>query len=175
MTKQEKYQLVAELSETLKVRPNFYIADTGGMTVAEVSGLRALCHKADVKMQVVKNTLFQKALEASDTDYSGVYDALKLTSAVFFPGGEALNVPAKVIKDFRKKNKKPILKAAFVEESVYHGDESLDALAALKSKNELIADVVALLQSPIKTVLSQLETGGSTIAGLVKTLSEREG
>jgi large subunit ribosomal protein L10 len=123
-------------------------------------------------MQVAKNTIIRKAMERSGNDYSGLFDVLKGSSSIMFC--ETANVPAKVIKDFRKKNDKPLLKGAFVESSVYVGDNSLTALADLKSKNELIADIIALLQSPAKNVISGLSSGGGKLAGIVKSLSEKK-
>ena len=125
-------------------------------------------------MVVVKNTLLKKALEKCEkADFSPIFDSLKGSTSIMF--SEVGNVPAKLIKDFRKTSDRPVLKAAFVEESFYVGDNQLDALATLKSKNELIADVIALLQSPVKKVVSQLQSAPNTLAGVVKTLSEREG
>jgi large subunit ribosomal protein L10 len=134
--------------------------------------LRRLCFNQDVKLVVVKNTLLRKALESSTLNLEEIYDALTGNTSVMF--SENANTPAKLIKDFSKKHKKPVLKAAYVQESVYMGADQLDALIAVKSKNELIADVVALLQSPMNTLLSQLKSGGNTIHGVLDTLKEKE-
>lgn len=173
MTKEEKFQLVEALGEKLKEKSNIYVADTGGLTVEKVNNLRKLCFEAGIEMQVVKNTLLIKALEAAEGNYEELYSALKLQSAVFFVG-EDVNTPGKVIKKFRKEgNEKPILKGAYVDEAIFIGDEQLDTLANLKSKKELIAEIVALLESPIKKVMGQLNSGGNTITGLLKALEER--
>jgi len=178
MTKEEKIELVKELTEKFKTYPNLYIADTGGMTVAESNELRKVCFEKDIQLQMIKNTLIQKALENLEGDFSEVYPSLKKTSSVFFATEENPNVPAKIIKDFRKgpgKDKElPILKAAIIETSVFTGDDQLDALTNLKSKNELIGEVITILQSPAKNVIGALQSGGQTIAGLIKTLQERE-
>lgn len=174
MTKAEKIQLVKELAETISQYPNFYITDTGGMTVEEVNDLRRLCFGADVKMQMVKNTLIRKALDSLEGDYSEVYDSLKQPSSVFFATSESPSTPAKLIRDFRKTNEKPILKAAVIDTAVFTGDDQLKALAELKSKDELVGEIIGLLQSPAKNVLGALQSGGTKIAGIIKTLSERE-
>ncbi len=174
MTKEQKIELVKELVERFRTYPNFYIANTGGMTVAEVHELRAACFKSKVKMQVVKNTLIKKALEQLDVDLSGVYPALKATSAVFFIDEENPSVPAKVLKEYRGKKKEiPALKGAVIETSIFLGDDQLEVLANMKSKGELLGEIVGLLQSPAKNVLGALQSGGSTLAGLIKTLQER--
>ena len=175
MTKEEKRELVQKLEEKLKAKPNVYVTETGGLTVEEVNNLRQLCHNAGVEMQVVKNTLLKKALDSAEGDYSELYDRLKLQSAVFFVDETAVNAPAKVIKEFRKSNKKPIIKGAYVGASVYLGDESLETLVNLKSKEELIGDIIGLLQSPAKNVISALSSGGGTLHGLLKAIGERNG
>jgi len=175
MTKEEKIAVVKDLGESLAELPNIYVADMGGMSVSEVSDLRRLCFEGGVKVQVVKNTLLKKALEDAEGNYDEIYDALKQQSAVFFVG-EDVNKPAKILKQFRgDKGEKPILKAAYVDEAVFLGDDQLAALASLKSKNELIGDIVLLLQSPAKNVLSALQSGGQTLAELIKTLQEKAG
>jgi large subunit ribosomal protein L10 len=174
MTKEQKIELVKELVERFQTYPNFYIANTGGMTVAEVSELRAACFKSNVKMQVIKNSLIKKALEQLDVDLSGVYPALKTTSAVFFIDEENASVPAKVLKEYRGKKKEiPALKGAVIDTAVFLGDNQLDILATMKSKGELLGEILGLLQSPAKNVLGALQSGGQTLAGLVKTLQER--
>lgn len=175
MTKDEKLQLVQELTEKFKNFPNFYIADAGGMTVAQINNLRRLCFESDITMTTVKNTLIRKALEQLDGDYSEVYDSLKKSSSIFFATQDNPSVPAKVIKDFRKKGEKPALKVAVIDTAVFLGDSQLSVLVDLKSKSELIGEIVGLLQSPAKNVVSALKSGGGKLAGILKTLSEREG
>lgn len=172
MTREDKQALVAELVTKFQSHPNFYVADTGGLSVEKVNKLRRLCFEAGIEMQVVKNTLIRKALEQVGGDFAPLFDQLKNQSAVFF-AAEVANKPAKVIKEFRAKDEIPYLKAAYVEGAVFIGDASLETLVALKSKNELIADLVALLQSPAKNVVSGLTSGGGKLAGILKTLSEK--
>lgn len=172
MKRSEKAKIVQSLVEQINSSNHFYLADISELNAADTSELRRTCFKQEIKLVVVKNTLLRKALEESDKDAAGLYDILKGTTSVMF--SEQGNVPAKLIKEFRRRHKKPILKGAFVEESVYTGDDQLDALVAVKTKNELIADVVALLQSPLKTVVSQLQSGGNIIHGVLKTLEERK-
>ncbi len=174
MTKAQKIELVKELTETFKEYPNFYITDAGGMSVDKINELRGLCYKSDVKLRMVKNTLIRKALENIEGDFSEVYDILKNSSSIFFATAENPSIPAKVLKDFRKKNDKPLLKAAVIDTAVFKGDDQIKVLSELKSKEELVGEVIGLLQSPAKNVISALKSGGSTIAGLLKTLSERE-
>ncbi|HXH18417.1 MAG TPA: 50S ribosomal protein L10 [Chitinophagales bacterium] len=171
MNKTEKTQVIEELKEKFSRASNFYVADTGGLTVQEVNALRKLCYENGVEMRVAKNTLIYKALEATNK-HSEIGSVLKGETSLFF--SEAANAPAKVIKKFRKDKEKPRLKAAYIESSVYIGDEQLETLASLKSKNELIGEVVALLQSPVRNVLGALLSGKTKLAGIVKTLSERE-
>lgn len=174
MTKEQKIQLVQELTETFKEYPNFYITDAGGMSVSELNNLRALCYKSDVKLRMVKNTLIRKALENLEGDFSGVYDSLKRPSSVFFATAENPNVPAKVLKEFRKGKERPVLKVAVIDTAVFKGDDQIKVLAELKSKGELIGEIVGLLQSPAKNVISALKSSGGKIAGILKTLSEKE-
>jgi large subunit ribosomal protein L10 len=171
MRKEEKYQIIEELTEKLNASAHFYLTDISELTVEKTNNLRRACFKKGVELRTVKNTLLRKALEKSGREYGNIFDVLKGSTAIMF--SETGNIPAKVIKDFRKTNSKPILKGAFVEESVYLGDTELDTLFNLKSKNELIADVVALLQSPAKNVISALSSGGNKLAGIIKTLSEK--
>ena len=173
MNKQEKNQMIEVLDGMLNDNNNFYLADISGLTAEENSALRRLCFKRDVSLQVVKNTLLKKALEKNNADFSELYDVLVGNTSIM--QAEAGNAPAKVIKDFRKKNgKKPILKGAWVQDSVYIGDHLVDDLINIKSKEQLIGEIIGLLQSPAKNVISALQSGGNTIAGLVKTLQERE-
>jgi large subunit ribosomal protein L10 len=174
MRREDKNVIIDRLTEQINQYPHFYLADTSTLNAANTSKLRRKCFEKEIKLVVVKNTLLQKALEKCEkADFSPLFETLKGATSVMFT--EVGNVPAKLIKEFRKSHEKPVLKAAFVEESFYVGDNQLEALATLKSKNELIADVIALLQSPVKKVVSQLQSAPNTIAGVVKTLSEREG
>ena len=173
MRREEKNAVIDRLAEQINEYPHFYLADTSELNAADTSNLRRKCFEKDIRLVVVKNTLLKKALEKCEkADFSHIFETLKGSTSVMFT--ETGNVPAKLIKDFRKKSEKPVLKAAFVEESFYIGDNQLDTLVSLNIKNELIADVIALLQSPAKMVVSQLQSGRNTLAGVVKTLSERE-
>jgi large subunit ribosomal protein L10 len=173
MTREEKSQVIEELTTQLADNTNIYLADISGLNAATTSNLRRACFKANIRLAVVKNTLLEKAMEASDRDFGDLPTVLKGNTSVMY--SETGNAPAKVIKEFRKKSEKPVLKGAFIEESVYIGDDLLDALVDIKSREELIGDIVSLLQSPAKNVISALKSSGDTIAGIVKTLSEREG
>ncbi|MCG6185823.1 50S ribosomal protein L10 [Maribellus maritimus] len=172
MKSSEKQVIINNLQEQIDSYSHFYLTDISGLNAENTSDLRRQCFKQEVKLVVVKNTLLRKALESSAKNAEEIYDALKGNTTVMF--SENANVPAKLIKDFSKKHKKPVLKAAYVEESIYVGADQLEALIAVKSKNELIADVVALLQSPMKTVLGQLQSGGTIIHGVLDTLKEKE-
>ena len=172
MRRSEKDTIIENLTEELNSYNHFYLADISELNASVTSDLRRTCFKQDVKLVVAKNTLLRKALENSNKDVEDLYDVLKGNTSVMF--AETANVPAKVIKDFGKKHGRPVLKAAYVEESIYIGENQLDALVAVKSKDELIADVVALLKSPMDTVLSQLKSGGNILHGVLQTLEERE-
>lgn len=169
MKKEDKAIIIEKLGEQIKEYAHFYLVDVTGMNAEATSNLRRKCFGSDIKMVVVKNTLLQKALEASEIDYSPLYTALKGNTAVFFT--QVANAPAKLIKEVSKDGI-PGLKAAYAEEGFYTAND-LDALCAIKSKNEVIADVVALLQSPAKNVISALQGAGQTIHGVLKTLGER--
>ena len=171
MKSSEKKVVIESLTEQIKKYNHFYLADISGLNAVGTSELRRRCFKQDIKLVVVKNTLMRKALEQSGKDASGLFDVLKGSTSVMF--SDSGNVPAKLIKEFRKVHKSTLLKAAFVEESVYVGDDQLDALINVKTKNELVAVLVALLQSPMKTLLSQLQSGGTILHGVLKTLEER--
>jgi large subunit ribosomal protein L10 len=172
MNKQEKNEMIATLEGMLTDNKNFYLADISGLTAEQNSALRRLCFKREVSLQVVKNTLLKKALEKNGADFSELYSALVGNTSIM--QAEASNTPAKLIKEFRsKQNEKPILKAAYLEESLYIGDENLSTLADLKSKNELIGDIITLLQSPAKNVIASLQSGGNKLSGIVKALQER--
>jgi len=171
MNKQEKNEMIAVLEGMLNDNKNFYLADISGLTAEENSALRRLCFKREVSLKVVKNTLLKKAFETNDADFSELYSILVGNTSIM--QGEVANSAAQVIKEFRKKNEKPILKAAYLEEALYIGDENLSALADLKSKDELIGDIITLLQSPAKSVITSLQSGGNTLSGIVKALQER--
>ena len=170
MKKEVKDTIIVDLSKKLNEYPHFYLVDLTGLNAEKTSELRRKCFKSEIKMIVVKNTLLHKAFEASEIDYSPLYDTLKGSTAVMFTN--TANVPAKLLKDYTKEGV-PSLKAAYAEESFFVGADRLEELASLKSKNELIADVVALLQSPAKNVVSALQSGANTIHGVLKTLGER--
>jgi large subunit ribosomal protein L10 len=174
MTREEKAQIIEELADKFANHAHFYITDATGFTVAQVNNFRRLCFKSGVEYRVYKNTLIRKALERQEgTDFSPLFDTLHGFSGVIF-SKEVGNAPAKVIDEFRKKLAgKPVLKGASIEAALYVGDENLKTLVELKSKNELIGDVIALLQSPAKNVISALQSGKHTVAGLVKALEER--
>ncbi|UTW60612.1 50S ribosomal protein L10 [bacterium SCSIO 12741] len=172
MTREEKSNVIQELADKLASTEVLYLTDVAGMNAENTAKLRRLCFNREVNFKVVKNTLLRKAMDQVEgNDYSELYDVLKGNTSIMI--AEFGNTPAKLIKEFRAKSETPILKGAWVQETVFVGDDQLETLASLKSKNELIADVVALLQSPAKNVISALNSGGSTLAGVVKTLSER--
>ena len=173
MKKEEKNIIIDDLAGMLQKYPTVYITDTSSLTVAKTSQLRRLCFNKGVKMLVAKNKLIRKAMERTNNEaYEPLYVSLKGTSAILF--SEASNAPAKLIKEFRKSGSdKPLLKGAYIDMSVFLGDNQLDTLAALKSKNELIGDIIGLLQSPARNVISALQSSGGKLAGIVKTLSER--
>ncbi len=173
MTREEKSQVIEELTAQLADNTNIYLTDISGLDAATTSNLRRACFKSNIRLAVVKNTLLEKAMEASDKDFGDLPTTLKGNTSVMY--SETGNAPAKVIKEFRKKSERPLLKGAFIEEAIYIGDDLLDTLVDIKSKEELLGDIITLLQSPAKNVISALKSGGGTIAGLVKTLSEREG
>ncbi len=172
MRREEKNAIIDDLTQKLQQYNHFYLTDISSLNAVKTGQLRRKCFEKGVRLVVVKNTLFRIALERIEKNYGNLFDTLKDSTSIMFC--ETANVPAKLIKEFRKTNDRPILKAAFVEESLYIGDEQVDTLASLKSKNELIADIIYLLQSPAKKVVSQLQTGGSILAGVIKTLSEKE-
>lgn len=173
MTREEKSQVIQELTAQLADNTNIYIADISGLNAVNTSNLRRACFKANVKLAVVKNTLLAKAMEASEKDFGDLPSVLKGNTSVMY--SETGNAPAKVIKNFRKKSDRPLLKGAFIEEAIYIGDEQVDTLVDIKSREELIGDIVALLQSPAKNVVSALKSSGGKLAGIIKTLSEKEG
>lgn len=171
MKKSEKFEIIENLTEQINEAAHFYLTDIESLSAADTSNLRRLCNKQNVKLVVVKNTLLRKAIEASNKDAQELFGVLKGNTSVMFC--DNANVPAKLIKDFSKKHKKPVLKGAYVQESVYVGANNLDVLISIKSKNELIGEVIGLLQSPIKNVLGGLQSGGNIIHGVLKTLGEK--
>ena len=172
MKREEKDVIIGEITVLLDKYPNIYVTDTSSLSVAKTNQLRRLCFNKGVKMLVAKNTLIQKAMEKKDADaYQEIFTSLKGTSALMF--SEIGNVPARLIKEFRKATDKPQLKGAWVDTAVFLGDSQLETLVNLKSRNELIGDIIALLQSPAKNVISALSSSGGKLAGIVKTLSER--
>ena len=170
MRKEDKSTIIEQIAATVKEYGHFYLVDTTAMNAADTSALRRECYKAEIKLMVVKNSLLHKALESLEGDFSPLYGSMKGTTAVMFCN--TANAPAKLLKD-KAKNGVPGLKAAYAEEGFYIGADQLDALVAIKSKNEVIADIVALLPSPAKHGLSALQSGGNTIHGVHKTLGER--
>jgi len=171
MKKAEKLKVINDLTSKLKDAKTLYLTDISGLNGSETSALRRACFKANVKLSVVKNTMLARAMDASDKDFGEIKDVLKGNTSLMF--SEAGNSPAKVIKDFRKKLDKPILKAAFIEEAIYIGDDQIETLVAIKSREELIEEIIGLLQSPAKNVISALKSGSSNLSGVLKTLSER--
>ncbi|SDD61716.1 LSU ribosomal protein L10P [Mucilaginibacter pineti] len=171
MNKEEKYDLVLALTEQMKEYGNFYITDTSDLSVAKINDIRRQCFQSDITMKVAKNSLIKKAMEAAGGDYTPIFDVLKGSSSILF--SKSATAPAKLIKQLRKKGDKPVLKAAYIDSAIFIGDNQIDTLIKLKSKEQLIGEIIGLLQSPAKNVISALQSGGNTIAGLVKTLQER--
>lgn len=171
MTREEKISIIEDLTAQLADSNVVYLADISGLDATATSNLRRACFKAGIKLSVVKNTFLKKAFEASEADYGDLASVLKGNTSILL--SDTGNAPAKLIKEFRKKSDKPLLKGAYIDQSVYIGDDQLDSLIAIKSKEEVIGDIIGLLQSPAKNVISALKSGGSTIAGIVKTLSEK--
>ena len=171
MKKEEKTQLIDSLAEQLKGANSFYLTDTSTLNAATTSRLRRTCFKRNVQLRVVKNTLLQKAMERTGKSFEEFYPVLTGPTSIMF--SEVPNDPARLIKEFRRTSPKPILKGAYVEESIYLGDDQLDVLIIIKSRLELIGDLIGLLQSPAKNVLSALQSGGNILSGIVKTLSEK--
>lgn len=172
MNKKEKNELIDVLNEMLDKNKNFYLADISGLTAEESSSLRRLCYKQNVTIKVVKNTLLKKAFDKNSNDFAQLDDILEGNTSLLF--AEEAKAPASVIKTFRKKSDKPILKAAHIEEEFYIGDNNLSILSELKSKNELIGDIITLLQSPAKNVISSLQSSSNKLSGIVKALSEKQ-
>jgi large subunit ribosomal protein L10 len=171
MTREEKNQIIEDLKDKLNEYKNFYLADISELNAGDTSDLRRACFEKDVKLFVVKNTLLEKAMNNFDGKYEDLKGLLKNSTSIMF--SDTANVPAKLIKEFRKEHDKPVLKGAYVEESIYLGDDAVNTLASLKSKEELIGDIVLILQSPAQNVISSLQSGGGKLAGILKTLSEK--
>jgi large subunit ribosomal protein L10 len=172
MTREEKTKEIDSLVNEFSAYSNFYVTDVASLDSEKTSKLRRLCHSKNVKMRVAKNTLIQKALEKIDANaYEGIFASLKGTSAIMF--SEVSNTPAKLIKEFRKTSEKPILKGAWIDSSIFIGDKELTTLSNLKSKNELIGEIIGLLQSPAKNVISQLQSSGQKLTGILKTLENK--
>ncbi|MBU3681357.1 MAG: 50S ribosomal protein L10 [Flavobacterium sp.] len=171
MTREEKSRVIEELTAQLAGTNVVYIADISGLNAETTSNLRRACFKAGIELAVVKNTLLEKAMEASDNDYGDLSSVLKGNTSILI--AENGNAPAKIIKEFRKKSDKPVLKGAYIHQAVFIGDNQLDALIALKSKDEVIGEIIGLLQSPAKNVVSALKSSGGKLAGILKTLSEK--
>ncbi len=172
MKREDKDRIISNLTESINNSKHFYLTDTSELNAENTSQLRRKCFEKNVKLIVVKNTLLRKALEKCSENYEELYGVLKTSTSIMF--SEQGNVPAKLIKEFRKSLDKPLLKAAYVEESFYIGDEQLDKLVKIKSKEEVIGDLIVLLQSPVQRLLSALQSGNQRLAGIVKTLSEKE-
>jgi large subunit ribosomal protein L10 len=172
MRQEEKNAIINSLADRLKEYSHFYLTDTAQLNAADTSALRRKCFENDIKLVVVKNTLLKRALKQTDVNFEELFPVLKGTTSVMF--ANTGNSPAKLIKEFRKKHDKPVLKGAYVQESIYIGDNMLETLVTLKSKNELIGDVILLLQSPAKNVVSALQSGGNKIHGVLETLSKRD-
>lgn len=171
MTREDKSQVIQDLTAQLADISTIYLADISGLDAVTTSNLRRACFKANVQLAVVKNTMLSKAMEASDKDFGNLQDVLKGNTSIMI--SEVANAPAKLIKEFRKKSDKPLLKGAYVEEGVYIGDDQLDTLVNIKSREELIGDIISLLQSPAKNVVSALQSGGNKLSGILKTLSDK--
>jgi large subunit ribosomal protein L10 len=172
MRREEKDVIIENLAQRLNDTKHFYLTDISALNAEETSNLRRKCFEKEISLLVVKNTLLRKAMEKSEGDFNDLYDVLKDSTSIMFC--ETGNIPAKLIKELRKTREKPILKAAFVEESIYVGDDQLEALSNIKSKEELLGDLTMLLQSPARNLVSALASNGSTLAGALKTLSEKE-
>ncbi|MDR1113025.1 MAG: 50S ribosomal protein L10 [Bacteroidales bacterium] len=171
MKVEQKSKIVDEIVKELADYAHVYVTDMSGFTVETVNQLRRLCFRRDIKLRVVKNTILKRAMDKATIDYSELYPALVGPTSIMLSNNG--NSPARLVKEFRSKNKKPLIKAAFIEEATYFGDDQLELLCNLKSREELIGDIVGLLQSPARNVISALQSGGGKLAGIVKTLSER--
>ena len=171
MKKEQKTQLIDNLAEKLNNVSSFYLTDISNLKVETSNKLRRLCFKRNIELSMVKNTLLKKAMEKAGKDFDSLYDTLKGSTSIMF--ADVANDPAKLIQEFRRTSLKPILKGAYVQESIYLGDDQLNALINIKSKDELIGDVIWMLQSPIKNVMSALQSGNNILSGIVKTMSDK--
>ncbi|KQC34417.1 MULTISPECIES: 50S ribosomal protein L10 [Nonlabens] len=171
MTREEKATVIQDLTATLGDSSTIYLADISGLNASDTSNLRRACFKANVTLSVVKNTLLAKAMEASDKDFGELPELLKGNTSIML--SEVANAPAKVIENFRKKSAKPVLKGAYIEEAIYVGDDKIETLSNIKSKEEMVGEIIGLLQSPAKNVVSALKSSGGKLAGILKTLSEK--
>jgi large subunit ribosomal protein L10 len=172
MRREEKLAIIDSLAEKFREYSHFYLTDTAQLNAEDTSALRRKCFENDIKLIVVKNTLLKRALEQSGVNFDELFPVLKGTTSIMF--ANTGNTPAKLIKEFRKQHGKPVLKAAYVQESIYVGDNMLDALVSIKTKEELIGDIILLLQSPAKNVISALQSGGNKLHGVLETLSKKE-
>ena len=171
MTKQDKVQEIQDLTSEITSVKNLYLTDIAGLDAIQTTALRRACFNANIRLSVVKNTLLVKAMEASEKDFGELKSVLKGNTSLMI--SETGNAPAKLIKDFRKKSDKPLIKGAYIEETIYIGDDQIDYLESIKSKEELIGDIISILQSPAKNLILALESGKSNLSGILKTLSER--
>jgi large subunit ribosomal protein L10 len=171
MTREEKSVAINEILDVLKSNQNIYLTDISGLNALETSNLRRMCFKAGVKLSVVKNTLLEKAMDDSEKDFGELKETLNGNTSVMI--AEVSSAPAKVIKNFRKKSERPILKGAMIEDDIFIGDDQLETLFAIKSKEELIGDIITLLQSPAKNVISALKSSGGRLSGIIQTLSNK--
>jgi large subunit ribosomal protein L10 len=171
MKKEQKTQLIDTLAEKLNKVSSFYLTDISNLNVETSNKLRRLCFKRNIELSMVKNTLLKKAMEKTGKDFETLYDALKGSTSIMF--ADVANDPAKLIQEFRRTSLKPILKGAYVQESIYLGDDQLNALINIKSKNELLGDIIWMLQSPVKNVMAALQSGSHLLSGIVKTMSDK--
>ena len=172
MTREEKSKAITDITKVLSQNEIIYLTDISGLNSIETSNLRRLCFKSGVKLEVMKNTLLEQAMTASDKDFGDLLETLKGNTSVML--SDVGNAPAKVIKDFRKKSERPILKGAIIENDIYLGDEQLELLSSIKSKEEIIGEIVILLQSPVRNIISALKSSSSKLSGIIQTLSNRE-
>jgi len=172
MTREEKSKAITEITDVLSKNGIIYLTDISGLNSVETSNLRRLCFKSGVKLEVMKNTFLEQAMTASDKDFGGLLDTLNGNTSVML--SDVGNAPAKVIKDFRRKSERPILKGAIIENDIYLGDEQLELLSSIKSKEEIIGEIILLLQSPTRNIISALKSSSSKLSGIIQTLSNRE-
>ena len=172
MTREEKSKAITEITDVLSNNGIIYLTDISGLNSIETSNLRRLCFKSGVKLEVMKNTFLEQAMTASDKDFGGLLDTLNGNTSVML--SDVGNAPAKVIKDFRRKSERPILKGAIIENDIYLGDEQLELLSSIKSKEEIIGEIILLLQSPTRNIISALKSSSSKLSGIIQTLSNRE-